>query len=399
MKFASNLKPSNFAPPIVWAIAGLWTVALCLIASFTVPGSFASLALALASTATGTAHVIVLPTATWEPQATDTPPPSPTLPPSATFVRLPTETAVIVQEPTATRFFVVPAQATPAPTPALPAAAPFPTACDGPGRMNILMIGIDGFNNNYYRAARADTLILVGVNFAAKSAQMLSIPRDLWVQLPGLIQAPEGRINSAYHYGELYGAPGGGPGEVRAVLANTFGLRVDRHVVVSFAAFERGIDAIGGIDVHIPNPIHDGGYPMRDGAGTIAIDFPAGDVHMDGATALIYARIRHDSSDFQRMRRQQQVLFAVRDKLLSPQVIPHLPALAQSLIGAARTDLSLEDLALLGCLGPQVDTSAIQSWVVEGNMVKDVRLADGAQVLMPNMSAIVPVLERFNVGE
>jgi anionic cell wall polymer biosynthesis LytR-Cps2A-Psr (LCP) family protein len=99
------------------------------------------------------------------------------------------------------------------------------------------------------------------------------------------------------------------------------------------------------------------------------------------------------------MRRQQQVLFAVRDKLLSPQVIPHLPALAHTLVGAARTDLSLEDLALLGCLGPQVNTSAIQSWVIDGSMVQDVRLSDGAQVLMPNMNAIVPVLEQFNVGE
>jgi LCP family protein required for cell wall assembly len=265
--------------------------------------------------------------------------------------------------------------------------------------MNILLIGIDGFNNNYYRAARADTIILLGVNFAGKSAQMISVPRDLWVQLPGLTQVPEGRINTAYHYGELYGAAGGGPGELSAVIANTFGLRVDRHVVVSFAAFEQGIDAIGGIDINIANPIHDDRYPLRDGSGTIAIDFPAGQVHMDGATALIYARIRHDSSDFQRMRRQQQVLFAVRNKLLSPATIPQLPALVQTLVSAARTDLSLEDLALLGCLGPQIDISAVQTWVIEGNMVQSTRLADGAQVLMPNMSAIVPVLEQFNVGE
>jgi LCP family protein required for cell wall assembly len=399
MKFASNLKPPNYAPRLVWIIGGLWTVALCLFAAVTVRGSLASLGWAGAVTPTTQAHVIVLPTATWQPEATDTPLPSPTLVPSATFVRLPADTPVIAAEPTATRFYVIPAQPTSVPTPALPDAAAFPTACDGPGRMNILLIGIDGFNNNYFRAARADTLILLGVNFAAKSAQLLSIPRDLWVQLPGLLQVPEGRINTAYHYGELYGAPGGGPGELRAVLANTFGLRVDRYVVVSFAAFEQGIDAIGGIDIHIAEAIHDGRYPLRDGSGTMAIDFPAGEVHMDGATALIYARIRHDSSDFRRMRRQQQVLFAVRNKLLSPQVIPHLPALVQSLVGAARTDLSLEDLALLGCLGPQVDGSAIQPWVIEGGMVENVRLSDGAQVLVPNMSAIVPVLEQFNVGE
>ncbi len=265
--------------------------------------------------------------------------------------------------------------------------------------MNILLIGIDGFSNNYGRAARADTLILLGINFAEKSARMLSVPRDLWVPLPGLVQLTEGRINTAYHYGELYGAPGGGPGELSAVFANTFGLRVDRYVVVSFSAFEQGIDAIGGIDLSIPEAIHDSKYPLRDGSGTIAIDFPAGDVHLDGSNALIYARIRHDSSDFRRMRRQQQVLLAVRNRLLSPATIPDLPALAQVLISSARTNLSLEDLALLGCLGVQINQDAIQTWVLGSGMVVDTKLADGAQVLLPNMEAILPVLEQFNAGE
>jgi anionic cell wall polymer biosynthesis LytR-Cps2A-Psr (LCP) family protein len=182
-------------------------------------------------------------------------------------------------------------------------------------------------------------------------------------------------------------------------LADTFGLRVDRFVVVSFAAFEQGIDAIGGIDLNLAEPIHDGHYPLRDGSGTIAIDFPAGQVHMDGSTALIYARTRHDSSDFRRMRRQQRVLFAVRDRLLSPATLPYLPALSQVLIGAARTNLSFEDLALLGCLGTQVRTDAIQTWVVDSNMVEHVTLADGAQVLKPKMDAMLPVLEQFNTGE
>jgi LCP family protein required for cell wall assembly len=400
MKFDKNMKPANYAPAVVWVFVGFWSIALCVFAALAARESITGLALAAAPSGTPTIAMVVLPTPTWQPAPTDVPPPSIT-PRTIPTILFATETAApqVVVEPSATRFYVVPAQPTPIPTPVLPAVAPFPNTCDGPGRMNILLIGIDGFNNNYFRAARADTLILVGVNFAAKSANLLSVPRDLWVQLPNLSQVPEGRINTAYHYGELYGAAGGGPGELREVFANTFGLRVDRYVVVSFSAFEQGIDAIGGIDINIPEAIHDGRYPLRDGSGTIAIDFPAGQVHMDGATALIYARIRHDSSDFQRMRRQQQVLFAVRNKLLSPLTIPFLPALTQTLMGAARTDLSVEDMALLGCLGPQIDTSGIQSWVVEGSMVTSTRLADGAQVLLPNMDAIVPVLEQFNAGE
>jgi LCP family protein required for cell wall assembly len=281
----------------------------------------------------------------------------------------------------------------------LPPAAPFPSTCDGPGRINILLIGIDGVTNNYYRAARSDTLIMLGVNFADKSANMLSIPRDLWVPLPGVGQVTADRINTAYHYGELFGVPGGGPAELGTVLSSTFALRVDRFVVVDFDAFIQGIDAIGGVDINIPKPLHDAAYPLRDGSGTIVIDFPAGQVHMDGATALIYARIRHDSSDFTRMRRQQQVLFAARDKLLSPATLPQLPALVQVLLGAARTNLSLEDIALLGCLAPQIGGQAIQSWVIDGNMVQNARLPDGAAVLLPNMDAIVPVLKQFNVGQ
>jgi polyisoprenyl-teichoic acid--peptidoglycan teichoic acid transferase len=302
-------------------------------------------------------------------------------------------------EPTATRYYVISAQPTRVPTPVFAPAAPFPETCDGPGRMNILVVGIDGFVDNYYRAARADVIMMLGVNFAARSANLLSFPRDLWVALPNLPQVGQGRINTAYTYGEHYAVPGGGPAELAAVMADTFALRVDRHIVVNFLAFERGIDAIGGIDIVIPNPIHDARYPLRDGSGTIAIDFPAGPVHMDGATALIYSRIRHDSSDFQRMRRQHQVLFAIRDRLLSPETIPHLPALTQSLVGTVRTNLSVDDFALLGCLGPKISREAIVSRVIDHNLVENVRLESGAQVLMPRMDQIVPLLEQFNIGE
>jgi LCP family protein required for cell wall assembly len=265
--------------------------------------------------------------------------------------------------------------------------------------MNILVVGIDGFDGNYARAARSDTLILVGVSFADRSAQMLSIPRDLWVTLPGIASPTEARINSAYHYGELYGAAGGGPGQLKAVLENTFGLRVDRFLVVSFTAFEQGVDAIGGIEVDVPAPIHDSAYPMRSRPGTMAIDIPAGRVQMDGGTALIYARIRHDSDDFQRMRRQQQVLFAVRDKLLSPETIPHLPALAQILYSSVRTDLTLDDIGLLGCVGPQIERSAITTWTLDARMVTADTLPDGAQILRPNVDAIQSMLQSFNTGE
>jgi LCP family protein required for cell wall assembly len=401
MQFDRNLVPRNQVKRVVLLFVAFWVVVLCLGVAFASRESLAAAAVAFVTTPlppTVTRYVVLPATTTQPPTvkpstspvpATATPVPtlSPTTAPSATPV------------PSPTRFYIIPAQSIALPTPDLPPAAPFPTTCDGPGRINILLLGIDGVNDNYLRAARSDTIIMLGINFASKSANMLSLPRDMWVPLPGLGQINQDRINTAYHYGELYGVPGGGPAELGTVLSDTFGLRVDRYVVVNFDAFIQGIDAIGGVDINIPKPLHDDAYPLRDGSGTIVIDFPAGQVHMDGATALIYARIRHDSSDFTRMRRQQQVLFAARDKLLSPATLPQLPGLVQVLLGAARTNLSLQDIALLGCLAPQISSQAIQSWVIDGNMVQDTRLADGADVLIPNMDAIVPVLQQFNVGQ
>jgi LCP family protein required for cell wall assembly len=238
--------------------------------------------------------------------------------------------------------------------------------------------------------------MLAGVNFADKTAQLLSIPRDLWVQLPNLTPS-EGRINTAYPYGEQSGI--GGPQELMDTIAQNFGLRIDRYVVINFIAFEQGIDAIGGIDINIPEPLHDDHYPLRDGSGTIAIDFPEGLVHMDGRTALIYARIRHDSSDFKRMRRQQQVIFAARDKLLSVETLPYLPALTQVLISSARTNLTLDDLALLGCVAPQIERANITNRIIGTDMTTPVRTESGAQVLMPKMDVILPVLQMFNEGQ
>ncbi len=367
------------AQPVLTAIGAL-AVALataCQPASVTTPTS-------AVFTALPTAKVVVaptqIPTSTVAPTLTAVP----TLEPSPT-----------VPEPTPTLFYIVPQQVEIDPTPQLPAAAPFPTSCDGPGRINILLIGIDGFSNDYTRAARADTVMLLGIDFGAKAAELVSFPRDLWLPLANGLPVAEARINSAYHYGELYGVEGGGPAELAATLSQNFGVRIDRHVVVSFLAFEQAVDALGGIEIDIPQPIRDPNYPRRSTEGTIAIEFPAGRVLMDGGTALIYARIRHDSSDFQRMRRQQQVLFAVRDKLLSPEVLPQIPALTSVLWSAVRTDLTIEDIALLGCAGVQIQDSAIYNTTISEKMVQPTKLQDGAQVLMPNIDAINAALASF----
>ena len=351
------------------------------------------IALALAGTQTAGP----LPTRTLRPTAT----PWPTATPSAipTSTPIPTE-FVPVARASATAYLYIAANSTPIPTPALPPAAPFPTSCDGPGRMNILLLGLDGSNSNYRQASRADALAVLGVNFGDKSAYLLSLPRDLWVPMPGLPanRLPEGKINTAYVWGEADKMPDGGAGYTATVVENVFGLRIDRFAVINFNAFVNGIDAVGGIDINVPVAIHDTNFPTGDG-GTMVVDIPAGWVHMDGEAALIYGRTRHQDGDFNRNRRQQAVLLAVRDRVLSAEALPYLPGLVQALYGTVYTNLSFDDVALLGCVGPQIGGGAITQLSINQSMVLGWRAPNGQSALQPRMDLIEPVLQQFSWGQ
>jgi LCP family protein required for cell wall assembly len=220
------------------------------------------------------------------------------------------------------------------------------------------------------------------------------------VQIPEYGNNPlhENRINTAYALGQQYTYPGGGPAFEALAISQNFGLRIDRTVVLNFSTFEQAVDAIGGIDVEVAKAIRDEKYPDDQG-GTLVLEIPAGWVHMDGRTALMYARTRHQDSDFGRMRRQQQVLMAIRDKLLTPETIVALPALAQLVYNSVRTDLTLDEVGLLGCVGPQIPGESIARIVMDTTMVQAFTTESGAQVLRPKMDVILPLLETFSTGQ
>lgn len=161
--------------------------------------------------------------------------------------------------------------------------------------------------------ARSDTLIVASINPAQGWVSMLSIPRDTMTQVPG---RGESKINTAYSYGHanavaLYGegtAPEAGGGALAAETVEGFlGIEIDYIAQIDFRGFERVINTLGGITVDVEQPLLDATYPTED-YGVERIYIPAGLQVMDGATALRYARSRHASSDFDRSRRQQQVL-------------------------------------------------------------------------------------------
>jgi LCP family protein required for cell wall assembly len=278
---------------------------------------------------------------------------------------------------------------------------PLPTepngVCGGPEQITIALLGVDDREGDYSKPTRTDAISLINVRFSDKSASMLSIPRDLYVPVPYLenVGITQGRINSAYLYGEVYGVEGGGPAEFKSTIELNFGIRVHRYVMLNFGAFVSFVDALGGIDVDVPKAIDDPTFPAADDINFDPFTLPAGRQHLDGATALKYVRTRHQDDDYRRIQRQQDVMLAIGDKLLSPQIIPQIPALIGSLDGLVRTDLHPDEIAALACVGPQIDRSAIGTYAITGEYIIPWTTPTGGRVSIPDRDAIGSLVEAF----
>lgn len=289
--------------------------------------------------------------------------------------------------------------ATPAPRPTA-GVTPLPTApngvCGGPEQMTIALLGVDERSGNYAKPTRTDAISLINVRFTEKRAALFSIPRDLYVPLPYLegVGISQDRINTAYLYGEVYGVEGGGPAEFKAAVELNFGIRVHRYVMVNFGAFVAAVDALGGIDLDVPKAIYDPQFPTEDG-GTEVFELAAGPQHLDGATALKYVRTRHQDDDYRRIQRQQAVLLALVDRLLTPAVIPQLPALIGALSNSIRTDLTPEEIAALACVGPQIDRTALGAYAIGGTEIIPYTTPTGGRVSIPDRDAIAPLVAAF----
>jgi LCP family protein required for cell wall assembly len=243
-------------------------------------------------------------------------------------------------------------------------------------RLNILLLGIDA-REQETGPFRTDTMILLSLDIVTKSASMLSIPRDLWVTIPGF---GEDRVNTAHVYGDVRDYPGGGIALAKKTIQHNLGVPVHRAVRISFPAFEKIIDAIGGVTIDVPRRLYDDQYPDEN-YGYMTIDIPAGVTDMDGRTALQYARSRHSTSDYDRMARQQQVILAARDKVLGLDFplsrIPELIALAGE---SLYTDLPLKDIVTLAELAMDIDRENIRYGIIDDSMTVTAVLPSGAMV-------------------
>ena len=281
-----------------------------------------------------------------------------------------------------------------------PAANPAPSTGNNPApstttskeRVNILLLGTDQRESEVGQPTRSDTMILLTIDPVGKTMGMLTIPRDMWVPIPGLDKALEERINTAHFYGDLYKYPGGGPVLAKKTVQYNLGVPVHYYVRIDFKGFEKIVDALGGVTINVDKAIRDNAYP--DGNfGTISIYIPAGLQHMDGETALRYVRTRHSDSDFGRTRRQLQFLMAMRDQALKLNVLTKLPSLISQFRDSVKTDLSANEIISLARIAGQVETGDIIARSIDETMISSWVTPQGGDVLIPKRDEIKKVID------
>ncbi|MBI4730935.1 MAG: LCP family protein [Chloroflexi bacterium] len=244
------------------------------------------------------------------------------------------------------------------------------------GQVSILLLGSD------QRPGRSDfrtDVVVLMILRADGAVSLVSFPRDLYVYLPGRSMS---RINAAYEYGgfELFAQ----------TLDYNFGLRPDHFILTNFSGFMAIVDSLGGVDVNVGQALSDArtGYP--DGFTVYA-----GIVHMDGETALWYIRSRATSNDFDRLRRAQEVLVAIGQKLLTLQGLAHIPELYQAYQGTVVTDLSVDGLLAFLPLLQGADVNRVSRYAIAPPLVTPwIEPYTGSYYLLPDPLAIRAILQQ-----
>jgi LCP family protein required for cell wall assembly len=242
-----------------------------------------------------------------------------------------------------------------------------PPAWDGASRITVLIIGLDARDVDT-SAPRSDTMILLTIDPLTKTAGMLSIPRDMWVNIPGFGYS---RINTAYSSGEGNRLPGGGPELARKTVEQFIGVPIQYYAQVDFNTFVQFIDRIGGVDVYNDEDLRLD--PVGGGTDKIRLTC-CGMRHLIGTTALAYARHRKGGEgDFSRAQRQQKLILAIRNKVLDPANFPSLISQANDLYNefsaGIRTNMQLDVAIQLAVLAKDIPPTSIKQGAIDTSMV------------------------------
>ena len=283
------------------------------------------------------------------------------------------------------------AVSTPLPSdPASPVLQPTLTSWDGIGRVTVLLLGLDyrdwEVGSDY---SRSDTMILLTLDPLSRSAGILSVPRDLWVAIPGF---KHGKINTAYYLGDAYKLPGGGPGLAVDTVEQLLGVPINYYAQIDFGAFVRFIDEIGGVKINVTEPITID--LLGSGSATKKRLNPGVQV-LPGEWALAYARARNsEGGDFDRAKRQQQVILAIRNRILSVEALPVLlgkaDVLYSELAAGIRTNLTLENATKLALLASQIPEANIKQGVINEKYILFGQSPD-------NLAILIPIIDKIHV--
>ncbi len=282
---------------------------------------------------------------------------------------------------------------TPRPTLALP------PPWDGKERINVLLLGVDDrpWEKNW-GAPRSDTIILLTLDPKTMSGGAISLPRDLWVNIPGFGYH---KLNQAYQLGEAYLGEGQGALLAMKTVGQLLGVPVHHYIVVNFRAFIAFVDAIHGVKVHVRHRMALDVFEP-DGTRRLHALYPGVTV-LPGDLALAYARNRSvgGNGDFGRMERQQQVLEGVLERLKNPKVLAELtvkaPILAVQLKDSLHTDISVKDALRLARLAAEVPRSRIHLVVIDQKEAQATMTPQGVYILVPDIKAIRAAASRvFN---
>ena len=244
-----------------------------------------------------------------------------------------------------------------------------------PAKTRILLMGIDR-DPSGGTVSRTDTIILLQVDPFTPDAKMLSIPRDLWVPIPG---QGENRINTAHFFAEA-NRKGSGPQALIEVVASNFGIRPSYYARIKFDGFKEVVDAMGGLELNLPKAM--GGLE-------------AGSHHLNGTQALAFARDRKGSDDFFRMAQGQTVILAAAHELLNPLVWPRLPLVYTTFLNVVDTNLPVWEWPRVGFALLRAGPEKTDHRTIPREMTRPFTTSGGAQVLQPNWNLIRPLVREM----